>query len=144
MHQLENVLHVSEELWIDGHYLLVPVISPLLPARMPSADDRTSGGVPRRGADHSASCRTLSPISRALSVLLLGLFVLLGLRLLRGLSLLLSLRWWWCLRRRLGRRHSRHRERHCQRHNLRWIFHIGLLSGFPLFRYQNADRRGYI
>jgi hypothetical protein len=63
--------------------LAVPVGPSLLPAGMPGSDDRAGGGVARNGSDCSSCCRTLSPISRTLAVLLL-----LGWRLLLALFLL--------------------------------------------------------
>ena len=65
--------------------LAVPVGPSLLPTGMPSPDDRAGGSVARNGSNCGSCCRTLSPISRTLGVLLLiGWRLLLALFLLRG------------------------------------------------------------
>src|SRR5215472_4063242 len=67
--------------------LAVPVGPSLLPTGMSRSDDCSGGSVARNGSDCGSCCRTLSPISRTLGVLLL-----LGLRLLLALFLLRDLR----------------------------------------------------
>ena len=78
--------------------LTVPFGPPLLATGMPNSDECARASVaPRKGSDCCSACRTLSPVSRTLGLLLLlRLLLLLGRRLLWGLR-----RGWW--RPRIGR-----------------------------------------
>jgi hypothetical protein len=77
--------------------LVMPAIPSLLPAGMPSSDNRACGGVPSHASNYGTACR--APGLGVLGLLLLGLRLLRGWRLLWGWGLLR--RWqrrWWCLR----------------------------------------------
>jgi hypothetical protein len=78
-----------------GLLVVLPILTTLLAARMPSSDDRARSGVPHSASDYGAACRT--PGLRVLVLLLIALFLLrLRLLTLRLLALRLLL-----VRRRL-------------------------------------------